>query len=248
MFTTGEIAKLCGVTVRTVQYYDTRGILTPSELSDGGRRLYSEADLRKMKMICFLRSLDLPIDSIGKLLREENAREVLRLLLEQQEQVLTAELSDRQQKLERLRELQKWLVGMNFLSVDSIGDIAYLMQNRKKRHRMLMRMLIAGLISEIFEWSGLVLGIVTGNWMPFIFSIPFTVITTVFLVRHYYLHSVYLCPACHRLFRPHFREFLFTAHTPNTRKLTCTECGHHGFCVETYGLKPTKGEENHVEN
>ncbi|MFR7719055.1 MAG: MerR family DNA-binding transcriptional regulator [Lachnospiraceae bacterium] len=27
-YTTGEIAKLCGVSVRTVQYYDTRGILT----------------------------------------------------------------------------------------------------------------------------------------------------------------------------------------------------------------------------
>ena len=39
-YTTGEIARLCGVTVRTVQYYDSRGILTPSELTDGGRRLY----------------------------------------------------------------------------------------------------------------------------------------------------------------------------------------------------------------
>lgn len=29
-YTTGEIAKLCGVTVRTVQYYDKRGILNPS--------------------------------------------------------------------------------------------------------------------------------------------------------------------------------------------------------------------------
>ena len=29
-YTTGEIAKLCGVSVRTVQYYDTRGILTPA--------------------------------------------------------------------------------------------------------------------------------------------------------------------------------------------------------------------------
>ena len=54
-YTTGEIAKLCGVTVRTVQYYDTRGVLIPSELTEGGRRLYSEEDLQKMKIICFLR-------------------------------------------------------------------------------------------------------------------------------------------------------------------------------------------------
>ena len=34
-YTTGELAKLCGVTVRTVQYYDSRGILAPTELSEG---------------------------------------------------------------------------------------------------------------------------------------------------------------------------------------------------------------------
>lgn len=47
-YTTGEVAKLCGVSVRTVQYYDTRGVVCPSELSEGGRRLYTAADVRKM--------------------------------------------------------------------------------------------------------------------------------------------------------------------------------------------------------
>jgi hypothetical protein len=41
LYTTGEIAKLCGVSVRTVQYSDTRGILIPSSLTEGGRRLYT---------------------------------------------------------------------------------------------------------------------------------------------------------------------------------------------------------------
>lgn len=45
-YTTGEIARLCGVSVRTVQYYDDRGILVPSQLSEGGRRLYSDDDLK----------------------------------------------------------------------------------------------------------------------------------------------------------------------------------------------------------
>ena len=71
-YTTGEMAKLCGVTVRTVQYYDARGILIPSELSEGGRRLYSEDDLKRLKVICFLRELDIPIDAISKILKEEH--------------------------------------------------------------------------------------------------------------------------------------------------------------------------------
>ena len=65
-YTTGEIAKLCGVSVRTVQYYDSRNILIPSELSEGGRRLYSENDLKRMRIICFLREAGLPINSISE--------------------------------------------------------------------------------------------------------------------------------------------------------------------------------------
>ena len=37
-YTTGELARLCGITVRTVQFYDARGLLHPSDLSEGGRR------------------------------------------------------------------------------------------------------------------------------------------------------------------------------------------------------------------
>lgn len=35
-------------------------------------------------------------------------------------------------------------------------------------------------------------------------------------------------------------EFILANHTPTTRKLKCRECGHKGFCVETY--QPLKGE------
>ena len=76
-YTTGEIAKLCGVSVRTVQYYDTRGILTPSELSEGGRRLYSENDFKRMKIICFLRNAGIPINSIKELLSEDDPGSVV---------------------------------------------------------------------------------------------------------------------------------------------------------------------------
>ena len=93
-YTTGEIAKLCGVTVRTVQYYDKRGILNPSELSEGGRRLYSEEDVKRLDIICFLRGLGFNIESISRLMSEDDPGSVIMLLLEQQEQTLTAELKE----------------------------------------------------------------------------------------------------------------------------------------------------------
>ena len=92
-YTTGEIARLCGVSVRTVQYYDTRGILIPCELSEGGRRLYSDDDLGKMKLICFLRELDLSLDTIAKLMQEKNSADVISLIFEEHEKLLRDEIS-----------------------------------------------------------------------------------------------------------------------------------------------------------
>ena len=88
LYTTGEVAKLCGVSVRTVQYYDTRNILTPSELSEGGRRLYSEEDVRRMKIICFLRDAGISISSIEGLLAEKEPGKVIHMLIEQQDALL----------------------------------------------------------------------------------------------------------------------------------------------------------------
>ena len=123
-YTTGEVAKRCGVSVRTVQYYDTRGILTPSALSEGGRRLYSGDDLSRMKVICFLRELSLPLDAIGQLLSEEDPGSVIDLLIEQQAGVLRGELEERRQKLEKLEALRRELRSTQIRTVESIGDIA----------------------------------------------------------------------------------------------------------------------------
>ena len=83
-FSTGELAKAAEVSVRTVQYYDQRGILTPSEVTEGGRRIYHESDLERLQVICFLRDLDFSIKQIKKLLQEENREQVLELLLTDQ--------------------------------------------------------------------------------------------------------------------------------------------------------------------
>lgn len=101
-YTTGEAAKLCGVTVRTVQYYDARDILKPSELSEGGRRLYSEADIRRLRIICFLREAGLSINSISDLLSESDPGSVINTLLDEQERILCDEIAERQARLDRV--------------------------------------------------------------------------------------------------------------------------------------------------
>lgn len=234
-YTTGELAKLCGVTVRTVQYYDSRGILIPTELSEGGRRLYTDDDLRRLRIICFLRDMGLPIDAIAQLLAEEEPGRVVELLLEQQEQAVRQELARSQSRLEKLEALRRQVKQQPDFSVESIGDIAYLMERRTQLKRVHTAMLLAGIPMSLLEVTGIVLWIVTGVWWPFAVYLLLAVPFGILISRYYFRRVACLCPQCHTVFRPVLKEAFFARHTPSARKLTCTCCGYHGFCVETIG-------------
>ncbi|MBR6390802.1 MAG: MerR family transcriptional regulator [Lachnospiraceae bacterium] len=234
-YTTGELAKLCGVTVRTVQYYDTRRILIPSDLSEGGRRLYSEDDLKLMKIICFLRELDIPIDAISQILKEEHPEKVISLLIEQQEKALTDEISDKEEKLGKLRELKNGLKTKTSFSLESIGDIALLMENKKKLKKMRMMMILTGIPVTALQWFSIIFWIVRGIWWPFVIWVLVAIPWGILVSRYYFGHVKYICPECHEVFKPSMKEAFWANHTPATRKLTCTACGHKGFCVEVWG-------------
>ena len=234
-YTTGELAKECGVTVRTVQFYDQKGILVPSALTEGGRRLYSGEDLKKMKIICFLRDTGLSLDTIGQLLREEDPGSVISVLLAQQEQLLQEEIGERREKLDRLTELKKGLKDTAPFSLETIGDIANTMESKKKLTAVHRNMILPAIPLGILQWAAILLWIFKGIWWPFIAWVVLVIPFGFWATRYYYRKTAYICPQCHEVFRPTMKEMIFANHTPKTRKLTCTKCGHHGFCVETYG-------------
>ena len=68
----GELARIAGVTVRTLHHYDSVGLLQPSERTSGGHRLYSEADVQRLYRLLTLRGVGLPLDEIGPLLDGED--------------------------------------------------------------------------------------------------------------------------------------------------------------------------------
>ena len=233
-YTTGELAKLCGVTVRTVQYYDTRGILIPSELSEGGRRRYSDDDLKRMKIICFLRELDLPIDAISQILKEEHHEKVISLLVEQQETILSEEISEKQEKLAKLREMKSGLNGKSF-SLESISDIAIIMQGKKNLKKMRWTMFFTGIPVTALQWFSIIFWIIRGIWWPFVIWVIVATLWGTIISRYYFKNVKYICPECHEVFKPTMKEAFWANHTPTTRKLTCSKCGRKGFCVEIWG-------------
>ncbi len=68
MKTISQIAKLSGISVRTLQYYDEIGLLKPSSLSESGYRLYDEEALGKLQQILTLKELDFSLKEIQQLL------------------------------------------------------------------------------------------------------------------------------------------------------------------------------------
>ncbi|UVI32934.1 MerR family transcriptional regulator [Paenibacillus spongiae] len=63
-----EVAKQTKITVRTLRYYDQIGLLTASSKTEGGHRLYSEEDLKKLQYIQFLKGMGYSLqDIIGML-------------------------------------------------------------------------------------------------------------------------------------------------------------------------------------
>ena len=234
-YTTGELAKECGITVRTVQFYDQKGILVPSSLTEGGRRLYSEEDLKMMKIICFLRELGLSLDTIGQLLKEEDPGSVISVLLGQQEQLLQEEIDERRGKLDRLAELKKGLKDASPFSVKTIGDIATVMEGKKKLSTVRRNLILNAIPLGILQWASILLWILKGIWWPFVVWAVVAVPYAIWAIRYYYRNVAYICPQCHTVFRPAMKEFFFANHTPKTRKLTCVKCGSKRFCVEAWG-------------
>lgn len=235
-YTTGEAAKRCGVSVRTIQYYDTRGIVSPSQLTEGGRRLYSEENLKALQTVCFLRSLGLGLEAIRQLMEDDNSQQVISLLLERRAAELRQELDQRRQQLDTLNQLMA--AGKQFpnLSPETIGDIAFAMKRRKQLRKLHLTLLLMGILMDLLQIGTVLLWIFRHTWIPFVCCLPWVLALGVGLTALYYRGTAYLCPQCHRVFRPGLREFLFSAHTPSTRKLTCPHCGHRGFCVEVAAM------------
>lgn len=231
-YTTGEIAKLCGVSVRTVQYYDSRNILTPTALTEGGRRLYSEQDLQKLRVICFLRDLNLPINSIGEFLQSDDPGSTLEILLSQQEQLLREEVAQRQESLEKLDAIRQGLKNENF-SVERLGDIAQMMETKQKMKKFRIRMLLSAIPVGILQWGSILLWALTGIWWPFAVYVVVAIPWGIWFSRMYYRTVSYICPKCHKIFKPTFKQMFWANHTPTLRKLTCTCCGEKSWCVET---------------
>ncbi len=63
-YTVQKLAKLAGVSPRTLRYYDEIGILKPARINSSGYRIYGQKQVEQLQQILFYRALDVELESI----------------------------------------------------------------------------------------------------------------------------------------------------------------------------------------
>jgi DNA-binding transcriptional MerR regulator len=97
-YTVSQLAKMAGVTVRTLHHYDQIGLLAPSARTEAGYRLYGEPELLRLQQILFFKELDMPLDQVRQILDDPGFDQVA--ALEHHRQML-------HRRMERLARLLK---------------------------------------------------------------------------------------------------------------------------------------------
>ncbi|GAA0498785.1 MerR family transcriptional regulator [Streptomyces stramineus] len=75
LWSIGELAEHAGVTVKTVRFYSDRGLLPEAGRSGGGHRRYGPEAIDRLRLIRSLRTLDLPVPEVSRVLDGEDALE-----------------------------------------------------------------------------------------------------------------------------------------------------------------------------
>lgn len=116
MMTVNEVSKLSGVSIRTLHYYDTIGLLHPTEVTEAGYRLYDDTALERLQQILLFRELEFPLKEIKEILDAENFDR--NKVLEQQIELLTL-------KKEHLENLINFARGIKWLGVRHMDFSAF---------------------------------------------------------------------------------------------------------------------------
>ena len=137
--TVGEIAKKMGVTIRTLQYYDKEGLLTPSSESEGGRRLYTDKDLLLLNQIISLKSLGFSLEDIkGRLFPLETPEEVAYALTEQAEDI-RKKIEKLKASLSAIEQLKEEVLQIQTVNFKKYADIIVNLQMQNDSYSLIKR-------------------------------------------------------------------------------------------------------------
>ncbi|MEV1016912.1 MerR family transcriptional regulator [Micromonospora sp. NPDC049801] len=101
-YTVGQVAKIAGVTVRTLHHYDEVGLLSPSGRTSTGYRRYDDTDLQRLQLVLYYRELGFPLEEITAIIDDPAADPAAHL--RRQHELLTV----------RIKRLQEMVTAIEF--------------------------------------------------------------------------------------------------------------------------------------
>lgn len=121
--TVGEAAKKMDVTVRTLQHYDKEKLLSPSAVSNGGRRLYTDKDIVKLHQILSLKHLGFSLNDIrDRLIPLDDPADVAQILSEQAA-IIRKKIADLTESLSAIEALKTEVLEMQSVDFKKYADI-----------------------------------------------------------------------------------------------------------------------------
>lgn len=132
LLTVGELAKIMNITVRTLQYYDKEGLLTPSSKSEGGRRLYTKKDVVKLHQILSFKYLGFSLEDIKhKLISLDDPNDVVNIL-NSQEKSLNSQISKLQKAVNAIQSLRDEVKQSHDVDFNKYANIISMIQQENE--------------------------------------------------------------------------------------------------------------------
>ncbi|MGF1464646.1 MAG: MerR family transcriptional regulator [Sandaracinaceae bacterium] len=110
--TTGDLARACQTTLRTVRFYEEAGLLCPEARSDGGHRQFADDELAKLQLIMDLREAGLSLNDIKALFQLKQRSSCAEEASAKMSDALGKQIGDMQRKIAILRRLREEMAAM----------------------------------------------------------------------------------------------------------------------------------------
>jgi len=131
--TVKEIAKLTGITIRTLHYYDEIGLLKPSDVSEAGYRLYNKNDITIIQEILFLKEIGFELKQIKEIVNNPSFDE--KTELKKQKEILIL----KKKRIENLIKLVDDKLECNCSLSFSEFDESHIIAKQKEYHKEVLQ-------------------------------------------------------------------------------------------------------------
>ena len=135
--TVGEVAEKMGISVRTLQYYDREGLIPPSALSEGGRRLYTDRDLVQLHQILSLKHLGFSLGDIRNRLIPLDSPEGVAEALFNQAAAIREKIETLTEALSEVETLRDEVLQMKTVDFKKYADIIVNLQMKNEYYWMI---------------------------------------------------------------------------------------------------------------